>query len=73
MINDFMFMVKNDPVINRYLKLHSHWYEELILDNNKFDIMIQEMKKELKINPEDKLEDLTKKIELFSSILNVLS
>ena len=72
MINELMLKIKQDKLLYLYLKYHSYWYEELILDNTKIDLMIKEMKKELKLNPEDKLKDLKGKIDLFSSIIEVL-
>ena len=73
MINEAMLKIRNDKLLLEYLKYHSYWYEEILLDNTKLEDMIKEMKKELKMNPSDKLEDISKKIELFGSILEVIS
>ena len=72
MINQLMLKIKQDKLLYNYLKYHSYWYEELLLDENKVEDMIKEMKKDLKMNPEDKLNDLKEKLELFSSIIEVL-
>lgn len=72
MINKSMLKIRQDKLLNEYLKYHSYWYEEIILDDTKIDLMIKEMKKELKINPEDKIENIKDKLELFSSIIEVL-
>ena len=70
---DTMLKIKGDSLLYSYLKYHSYWYIEILLDENKLEEMIKEMKKELKLTPEDKLEDLSKKLELFSSIMGILS
>ena len=72
MINQLMLKIKQDNLLYNYLKYHSYWYEELLLDENKIEDMIKEMKKNLKMNPEDKLNDFKEKLELFSSIIEVL-
>ena len=73
MINETMLKIKGDSLLYSYLKYHSYWYIEILLDENKLEEMIKEMKKELKLTPEDKLEDLSKNLELFSSIMGILS
>ena len=73
MINDIIYKVKQDRKLYEYLKYHSYWYSILTYDPNSIKQMINEMKKELRDTVEDKIEDFTKKIEMISSLLEVLS
>ena len=73
MINESLLRIRNDEVLYNYLKYHSYWYIEIFKDKNKIEEMIKEMKKELKMTAEDKLEDLRKKMETFSQIMEILS
>ncbi len=72
MIDETILRVKQDMNLYTYLKYHSYWYKILKRDKTKLKDMVYEMKKELKIRSEDKLSDLTNKIQMVSSLLEVL-
>lgn len=72
MIDETILRVKQDRNLYTYLKYHSYWYKILKRDKTKLKDMVYEMKKELKIRSEDKLSDLTNKIQMVSSLLEVL-
>ena len=73
MINETMLRIKQDQILYNYLKYHSYWYTRILLNENSIKDMIEEMKKEYKLTVEDKLKDLNNKLELVSSLLEVLS
>ena len=73
MINKTMSRIKQDQILYNYLKYHSYWYTRILLNENSIKEMINEMKKEYKLTTEDKLKDLNNKLELVSSLLEVLS
>ena len=73
MINETMARIKQDQILYNYLKYHSYWYTRILLNENSIKEMINEMKKEYKLTTEDKLNDLNNKLELVSSLLEVLS
>lgn len=73
MINETMVRIKQDQILYNYLKYHSYWYTRILLNENSIKEMINEMKKEYKLTTEDKLKDLNNKLELVSSLLEVLS
>ncbi|MBR4671930.1 MAG: hypothetical protein IKO78_01850 [Bacilli bacterium] len=73
MINETMARIKQDQILYNYLKYHSYWYTRILLNENSIKEMINEMKKEYKLTTEDKLKDLNNKLELVSSLLEVLS
>lgn len=69
---DTLFLIRRDGNLYNYLKYHSHWYK--ILKRNPLAIkeMEQEMKKEYKLTTTDKLTDLTSKIQMVRTFLDVL-
>ena len=72
MISEVILQIKRDKTLYNYLKYHSKWYE--ILKDSPYMVkeLIKEMKKELKMNTEDKLSDLSTKIEMVRAFLEVL-
>ena len=73
MISNIIIEIKKDKMLYEYLKYHSYWYEILKNDEMQIKDMIKEFKNELKINPEDKLKDISNKINLIKSILEIIS
>ena len=73
MINDIIFKIKQDKKLYLYLLYHSTWYYILTYNPEKIKDMIQDMKIEYKETSIDKIKDLSKKIEMVSSLLDVLS
>ncbi len=73
MINETIFFVKQNKKLYEYLKYHSYWYKIISEDETKIKDMVKEMKKEYKETVEDKMRDFSKKIEMFSRLLEVLS
>lgn len=73
MINEVIFSIKQNKKLYEYLKYHSYWYQIIINDETSVKEMIKEMKKEYKETIEDKMIDFSKKIEMFSRLLDVLT
>lgn len=73
MINEVMFRIKQNNNLYTYLKYHSNWYLPLSRNITSVNNMVNEMKREYRLTSGDKIEDLTKKLEMVSSILQVLS
>lgn len=73
MINEVMFRIKQNNNLYTYLKYHSNWYLPLSRNIISVNNMVNEMKREYRLTSGDKIEDLTKKLEMVSSILQVLS
>lgn len=73
MINETILKIKQEPMLYTYLKYHSYWYKELYFDEYKIKDMIEEMKEEYKLTAKDKISDLSDKLSLLSSLLEVLS
>lgn len=73
MINEIIFKIKQDKKLYSYLLYHSYWYYILTYNPEKVKDMIQEMKVEYKETSIDKIKDLSNKIQMVSSLLEVLS
>ena len=73
MINEAIFIIKKDEKLYEYLKYHSYWYSRITYNKDLIKEMVKEMKIELKETVEDKIIDFSKKLELVSSFLDVLS
>ncbi len=71
MINETILKIKENPLLYQYLKYHSYWYKILIRDNTKINEMVSMMKEEYKITVKDKIEVMSKKINMVRSLLEV--
>lgn len=64
--------INNNPNLKKYLKEHSTWYKYLNRNPRFLKDMEEEMKKEYKLTPEDRIEKIGESINLVSSLLSVL-
>lgn len=64
--------IKNNPLIYNYLREDSSWYKELDKDSNALKLVEEQAKKFYKLTPQDKIERLSKNIELISTFIDVL-
>ncbi len=65
-------IIKNNPNIYRYLREESFWYKYLNRDNNYIKRIEKEMKDKYKLNTIDKIDNLTRNINLISTFIDVL-
>lgn len=72
MINNIILEIKRDNELYNYLKYHSYWYYVLTYEPNRIKDMIKEMKIELNLTTEKKLEDLNKKISFINNLFDIL-
>lgn len=72
MINETMFRIKQNPMLYHYLKRHSYWYKILLRNPNLIGKMIDDMKEEYKLTTKDKIEALGERMNMISSLLEVL-
>ena len=56
----------------RYLRENSYWYKELNRNGEALKRVEEEAKKMYKQTPEDKIEKLSRNIELISTFIDVL-
>lgn len=64
--------IKNHPNIYRFLREESYWYKYLNRSSSYLKPLEEQMKKKYKITPEDKINKLSKNIDLISTFIDVL-
>lgn len=69
---DTIFRIKQNPNLYQYLKYHSYWYKTLNRNPLSIKEMEQEMKKEFKLTPSDRINSVGQKIEMFRTFLDIL-
>lgn len=69
---DLLYRIRQDKNLYLYLKYHSYWYKILRREPLLIKEMEKEMKKEFKLTTSDKINDISRKMELFNTFLNML-
>lgn len=64
--------IKNNPYLYRYLRDNSSWYKTLNRNPNAIKDMETEMKQAYKLNLSDKIDDISKKIEMIRTFMDIL-
>ncbi len=65
-------IINNNPNLKHYLKEHSYWYKHLNRNPIYLKKMEEEMKKEYKLTPSDRIEKLGESISFVSNLLSIL-
>lgn len=65
-------IIKNDPNLYNYLREDSSWYKKLNRDSNALKELITVMKEKYKLTTSDKIENLSRNINLISTFIDVL-
>ena len=71
MRSDILLKIRNDPRLENYLKYNSYWYKELLINPDSIRNMESEMKKEYKLTLSDKINNMTLKVEMIRSFMDV--
>lgn len=65
--------VRNNPYLYQYLRENTSWYKIL----NRYPEAIQNLEKEVKdhyrLNPSDKIDDISKKIEMVRTFMDMIN
>lgn len=69
---DIQFKIKNNPMLQKYIRENSYWYKNLNRNPELINILIDEMKEKYKLTTADKINDLGQKLDLISTFINVL-
>ena len=69
---DTLYKIKQNPNLYQYLKYHSYWYKILNRNPRWIKEMEEEMKKEFKLTPADRINSFGQKIEMFRTFLDIL-
>ncbi len=64
--------IRNNPYYYNFLRDNSYWYKALNRDHSNLKLMDQAVKDYYKLNMSDKIEDLGKKINMISNLIDLL-
>ena len=62
---DVQFKIKNNYLLQKYIRENSYWYKYL-------SEMEREMKEKYKLTASDKINDISEKLDLLRTFMNVL-
>jgi len=69
---DTQFKLKNNPLYIKYLRENSYWYKMLNREPNSFIKFEEELKKNYKLRPEDRLNKALDYIEMIEMVMSTL-
>lgn len=69
---DTQFKLKNNSLLQRYIRENSYWYKILNRNPELIDRMTEEMKQKYKLTTTDKINNLSEKIDLIRTFMNIL-
>lgn len=64
--------IRNNPYLYRYLRDNSAWYKALNRNPNSIKEMEVEMKNAYKLNLTDKIDNLSQRIEMVRTFMDIL-
>lgn len=67
------YKLKTNPNYIKYLRENSNWYKYLNRNNFNFKYFEENMKKDYKLNMEDKINEFSKNIDKLSKIIDIFS
>ena len=72
MLVETQIKIRNNPYLYRYLRDNSSWYKALNRDPNSIKQMEIEMKNAYKLNLTDKIDNLSQKIDMVLTFIDIL-
>ncbi len=69
---DVQFKIKNNPMLQKYIRENSYWYKNLNRNPDLIEVLTDEMKEKYKLTTADKINSLGQKLDLISTFINVL-
>ncbi|MBD9105286.1 hypothetical protein EGW03_02310 [bacterium] len=72
MLVETQIKIRNNPYLYRYLRDNSSWYKALNRDPNSIKQMEIEMKNAYKLNLTDKIDNLSQKIDMVRTFIDIL-
>lgn len=69
---DIQFKIKNDPMLQKYIRENSYWYKILNRNPLMIDQMVDEMKEKYKLTTADKINNISEKLDLIRTFMTVL-
>lgn len=69
---DVQFKIKNDPMLQKYIRENSYWYKNLNRNPELLNTLVDEMKERYKLTTADKINSFGEKLDLIRTFINVL-
>lgn len=69
---DVQIRLKNDPMLQKYIRENSYWYKNLNRNPESINILVDEMKEKYKLTTADKINNISEKLDLIKTFMNVL-
>ena len=69
---ELQFKLKSNPLFTKYLHENSYWYKILNRDPGKFNEFVNDVKKNYKLRPADRINEALNTFEMLSSIFGAL-
>ena len=69
---DTQFKLKNNPLYLKYLRENSYWYKMLNREPNSFAFFEEEVKKNYKLRPEERISKFLDYIEMLETVMSTL-
>ncbi len=62
--------IKNNPMLQKYIRENSYWYKILNRNPNYFNYFVDDMKKSYKLTTTDKINEISDKLDLIKAFMN---
>ena len=69
---DVQFKLKSNPLFIKYLHENSYWYKILNREPDMFNEFVNEVKKNYKLRPSDRINEALNTFEMITSIFGAL-
>ena len=69
---DVQFKIKNNYLLQKYIRENSYWYKYLNRNPGLLSEMEREKKEKYKLTASDKINDISEKLDLLRTFMNVL-
>ena len=69
---DIQFKLKSNPLFIKYLHENSYWYKILNRDPDVFNEFVNEVKKNYKLRPTDRISEAINTFEMITGIFSAL-
>ncbi len=66
------FKIKNNPLLQKYIRENSYWYKYLNRNPNLLTEMEKKMKEKYKLTTSDKINNISEKLDLIRTFMNVM-
>ena len=67
-----IFKIKNNPMLQKYIRENSNWYKTLNRDPNFFSKFEEEMKEKYQLRPSDRISKALNAIEMIQAIMGAM-